>query len=401
MIGDIAMKIITEDITPDKESLELYPLEKIAERKEDILFIDIETTGLSAKTSEIYLIGLAFYENELWHTVQFFADQGDEEDVLKSAGSFILEHNFKLLVHYNGNRFDLPFIKFRCDKYSLADVFEEIDSFDIYKKISKYKNVLGIPDCKQKTIELFLGIDRKDECSGGELISVYKDYLGEHDSHSYDLLILHNLDDLKGMFQIIPILLYSEVLERFINIDTPTYKIGDNKIEIPDLDLPVRASKVQANYYNDIEGSKRIELYMKMTLYTSLPAGIGKKFESCFFKIEGDTVTVRIPLIEDELKYFYSNYKDYYYLPAEDTAMHKSIAEFVDKAHRQRATKANCYTKKPGQFLPQWTLLFAPYFKKSYEDAQVFFELTETFKKSRKAMSLYGAHIISHIITES
>ena len=100
------------------------------------------------------------------------------------------------------------------------------------------------------------------------------------------------------------------------------------------------------------------------------------------------------------LKYFYSNYKDYYYLPAEDTAMHKSIAEFVDKAHRQKATKANCYTKKPGQFLPQWTLLFAPYFKKSYEDKDVYFELTDNFKTSRKAMGLYATHIIEHIISE-
>jgi len=392
------MKIITYDITPNEKSLEIYPIEKISPSKEDILFIDIETTGLSAKTSNLYMIGLAFYQKSSWHTMQFFADCADEETILKSALSFILENNFKMLLHYNGNRFDLPYIKFKCDKYGFADVLEELESFDIYKHISKYKDVFGIPDCKQKTVELFLGIDRKDECSGGELIDVYKKYIDNHDSHLYDLLILHNLDDLKGMFELIPILIYPEVLSKFTTENIETIKLSGNELIIPDFNLPVRASKVQAEYYNDINGQRKIEILMRLHLYTTLPARIGKKYEGCFFKIEGETVTIRIPLIEDELKYFYSNYKDYYYLPAEDTAMHKSIAEFVDKDHRQKATKANCYTRKPGQFLPQWTLLFSPYFKKSYEDKDVFFELTDDFKKNRKAMSLYATHIIEHII---
>ena len=394
------MKIITDKIFPNKESLEIFPIEKISENKEDILFIDIETTGLSAKTSALYLIGFAFYEAGQWHTKQYFADNGDEGEILKASLSFVLERNFKMLLHFNGNRFDLPYLKIKCDQYGLADVLEELASFDIYKKVYKYKNVFGISDCKQKTIELFLGIDRTDEYSGGELIPVYKEYLKTKDSNCYDLLILHNLDDLKGMFQLLPILIYPEIFEKFVLPELDTIKISDPEISLPDIELPIKASKVQANYYNDIDGERRIEVLMKLTLYTSIPSPIGKSFDGCFFKAEGNVVTVRVPLHEGELKYFYSNYKDYYYLPAEDTAMHKSIAEFVDKAHRQKATKANCYTKKPGQFLPQWTLLFSPYFKKSYENKDVFFELTDNFKTSRKAMSLYATHIIEHIISE-
>ena len=32
--------------------------------------------------------------------------------------------------------------------------------------------------------------------------------------------------------------------------------------------------------------------------------------------------------------------------------MHKSVAEFVEKEYRVKATKATCYTKKTAEFLP-------------------------------------------------
>ena len=47
---------------------------------------------------------------------------------------------------------------------------------------------------------------------------------------------------------------------------------------------------------------------------------------------------MRVPLYEEEMKYFYSNYKNYYYLPDEDTAIHKSVASYVDKKYRVQAT---------------------------------------------------------------
>ena len=43
---------------------------------------------------------------------------------------------------------------------------------------------------------------------------------------------------------------------------------------------------------------------------------------------------------QDTLKYFYDNYKDYFYLPKEDTAIHKSVATYVDKDFRQKAKTA-------------------------------------------------------------
>ncbi|MBE5859041.1 MAG: hypothetical protein E7301_02800 [Butyrivibrio sp.] len=405
------MKIIDEIINSENE---LYPLERISWQKEDILFVDIETTGLSPKTASIYLIGCAFYSDSCWHLRQFFADEKNEEfEILKAFLSFA--RNYKVLIHFNGNRFDLPFIKFKCDKVDMVDPLESMTSVDIYKKISPYKNILGVPDCKQKTIELFLGIDRTDLYSGGELIEVYKNYLDSRSNKLCDTLLLHNADDVRGMFNILPILYYCDLFNMICDRDVvlfrtdaeeyPEVKTGlaiddssDNEDPDAVIELPVRAVKVSANYYKDIDGQSREEILMKVALPDNLPSSIGASFDDCFFKASGDSLTLRIPLIETELKYFYDNYKDYYYLPAEDQALHKSVARFVNVNFREQATKQNCYTRKPGQFLLEWDAVFSPVFKKSYNDKTLYFELTDELKQSRSAMSLYAVHVLSHII---
>ena len=51
------------------------------------------------------------------------------------------------------------------------------------------------------------------------------------------------------------------------------------------------------------------------------------------------------------LKFFYKDYKNYFYLPNEDMAIHKSMATFIDKDKKIKATKDNCYTKITDTFI--------------------------------------------------
>lgn len=106
---------------------------------------------------------------------------------------------------------------------------------------------------------------------------------------------------------------------------------------------------------------------------------------------------MRIPLYHGELKYFYPNYKDYYYLPAEDMAIHKSVAAYVDKNHRTQATAATCYSKKSGCFLPQYQELFSPALKLERQDKISYFELTEAFTNSRENLKTYVMHFLERI----
>ncbi len=381
--------------------------------REDILFIDIETTGLSPKNSILYLIGTGFYRDGKWQICQFFSESDiHEEEVLSAFSDF--SRNFKMVVHFNGDRFDIPYLQARYQEHKLSDPFANLTSLDLYKIVKPLKQQLGLSDCKQKTIELFLGIEREDKYDGGKLIPVYNKFVETEDKTLLNLLLLHNNDDVKGMMKLLPILYFHAFFSMFRNmpgvsvrtdeeIDESRYieSLKNNTTEeINDIlsKLPIRAKKVQANYYKDFDGTDKKEIYMKLSLALELPAPISGNVDGCFFKAYKSEATIKVPLYEEELRYFYSNYKDYYYLPHEDMAIHKSIAAFVDKDYREKARPDNCYTKREGQYLKEWDMVFAPFFKRDYNDKNFYFDLNENMKKSRFAMSLYACHVVCHIL---
>lgn len=366
---------------------------------EEILFIDIETTGLSPRNSDLYMIGTGFVENGKWMIRQFFGESAQEEEkVLSEFSDF--SRPFSRVVHFNGDRFDIPFLQSKYEEHKLTDPFERLSSFDLYKWVKPYKRALGLQDCKQKTIEKFLKIAREDQYDGGKLIAVYKDYEESRDNELLELLLLHNFEDVKGMMRMTPILTYGNFIKMFGNLPKVSVRTDEeiNEKDYIDNDLPVKAVKVQANKYRDLDGRDKYEVFMKLVLPIELPSSISGNVDGCFFKTSGQEATLRVPLYETELKYFYSNYKDYYYLPQEDMAIHKSLATFVDKDYREKAKPENCYTKKKGQYLMEWDLVFAPFFKRDYEDKSFFFDLNENMKRSRFAMSLYASHVIAHIM---
>lgn len=349
-----------------------YPLEKLSDI-EKTLFIDIETTGFLANSSSLYLIGCCYYSDDNWIIKQLFAQTPEEEEqILTEFLSF--QENFDYLIHYNGNTFDLPFIEKKAAKYSISTNITKKNGLDIYKRINTYKNLLKLEDCKLKTIEKYLNINREDVFSGGELIQVYLDYVSSHDFDLYRTLLLHNLDDMKGMLEVLPILSYYDLFNE-----------------------DLLATKVSYNCYTDINGFSKQELLINLKLPCSLPNPISFMGQGCHFKAENENARMIVPIYEEELKYFYANFKDYYYLPLEDNALHKSIASFVDKDYREPAKASNCYTRKISKFLPMWTVLQQPFFKRDYNSNDLFFELTDDIKKDRNLFSKYASHIINKI----
>lgn len=353
-----------------------YPLKRLAPI-DKILFLDIETTGFAAKSSSLYLIGCAYYREERWNLIQWFANRPEEEPELLKA-FFTFASDYSLLIHFNGNNFDLPYMLQKCAQHHLSYDFSHFTGIDLYKRTSPYKGFLRLKNCKQKTLEAFLGIERADTFNGGELISLYHGYQKEPADFAFQALVLHNADDMRGMLGILPVLAYSDL---FIE--------------------PLRVKKAQANYYSDFNGAKHQELVMSLKLNAPLVKPVTAFACGCCFIGENLEASVRVPIYEEELKYFYSNYKDYYYIPEEDVALHKSVATFVDKAHRQQALASNCYTRKFSSYLPQWDLLFQPFFKRDYKSGELFFELTEDMKTKRELFSKYAAHVLSMLAKEA
>ena len=338
---------------------------------EEILFLDIETTGFSPKTSFVYLIGAVYYRNGCWNGIQWFAQEEAEEDrIIKNFFQFA--KSYRMLMHFNGNQFDLPFLQGRIEHLGLDLSFQDFEGLDLYKRILPCKHFLRLEGCKQKDIEAFLGLHREDKYHGGELISVYKEYTGDPFSELLEPLLLHNRDDLRGLLEILPVLAYSDLFNR-----------------------PLKVHKVQANHYKDYQRKKQQELLIYMKLQSPVPVSVSTHSGDCHFHCQNSEGILRVPVYNEEMKFFYSDYKNYYYLPREDVAMHKSVASFVDKKHRVQATASTCYTRKYSSYLPQWDYLFEPFFKREYKSPLLFFELTEEFKTDREAFSLYASHLLS------
>lgn len=72
---------------------------------------------------------------------------------------------------------------------------------------------------------------------------------------------------------------------------------------------------------------------------------------------------MRAEIFEGEMRHFYSDYKNYYYLPKEDMAIHKSVAAYVDHEYREKCKAYNCYVRKTGTFIRQYSDFMKPEFR--------------------------------------
>lgn len=342
---------------------------------DNCIFFDIETTGFSPSHSNLYLIGCARKKNNTICIDQFFAEKPEEEKLILSAFLELLKQ-YDTIISFNGIGFDIPFLKAKCDQYSLKEHFKEYGYIDIFKSIIPLKPILKLDNYKQKTIEAFLEQKREDLYNGKELINVYLEYVKSADEECFKLLTLHNYEDVLGMIDILPIMSYLEIFNGHYSI-----------------------KELQTNEYTNYVGEQCKELLITVKNDFLIPRKISHKFSDFYITINPENTTIRIPIIEDELKYFFSDYKNYYYLPEEDVAIHKSVASFVDKNYRENAKAYNCYSKKRGVFLPQLEAIMNPIFKNDYKDKISYFELTEDFMNSDIMLRRYIDHLLFAIIS--
>ncbi|MGN9165241.1 ribonuclease H-like domain-containing protein [Tissierellaceae bacterium HCP3S3_D8] len=175
--------------------------------EKDICFLDIETTGLSRYRDIIYLVGILSYDSceKSWVLSQLFIDNSEDEKELLVKTMDILS-DFNMILNYNGDSFDIPFINYRLKLNGLDLQISKQRSIDIYSIIRKNRYLFELPNLKLKTIEKFLGIYREDMFSGKDCIGFYKDYVINNDLSLKERILKHNYDDLYYLMDIIKIL---------------------------------------------------------------------------------------------------------------------------------------------------------------------------------------------------
>lgn len=338
----------------------------------DLLFFDIETTGFSAKNTVLYMVGVGYFSDNSWIVEQFLA-QTYEDEIQLITRFFDILNNYKLLIHFNGDGFDIPYIAEKCKKYNIdTECLSRIKSFDIYKAISPYRKIFPLGNLKQKTVESFLNVSREDELDGGKLIEVYHKYVKIHDNENEKLLLCHNHDDIEGLIRISPVLYYVSIFKGQYDdysIEYKEYKSGDAK------DL--------------------YELNIILIYRCKVNIPFSFNLNNLYFKIYGNKLYISVKGIKGELKYYFKDYKNYYYLPLEDMAVHKSVASYVDKEYRQKATPSDCYIRKEGVFFPAFSAAFPELFKSGYKDKESFLLYSDGVFKDKSFLRRYIDAILS------
>ena len=316
---------------------------------QDAVFFDIETTGLGWRSSHVYLIGVLFRDTDGWILRQWFLDRPfSEKELLADFSVFLEESGSGSLFHFNGSTFDIPYLRNKYTFYELpvpGQLLSGSPGCDIFRLIRPLKNRLPVPTLKQQELESFLGTGRTDSSSGGELIEVYHSWLLTGNDLLLNTLFRHNHDDVLGLPGILPVLSYRD----FWIGNCPVVSISDENdllriILHSDNAFPVsfRLCPAGGSVYSGTENN-----------------GISVTFGD-------DHAVFQVPVSSGERKLFFPDHRSYYYLPAEDRAVHKSIGRYVDPAHREQAVPATCYERVRDRFIP------IPRGKK-YEDIPVFF----------------------------
>ena len=300
-----------------------YPLRSLGD-PDDFLFFDIETTGLTPANAQVYMIGtLSREEGSGWTLRQWFAESlSDEAEMLTEF--FAFAGRFRTLVHYNGDTFDIPFLMRCALQYGIPHPFAGLSSLDLYRAARPYRKIFGTERMNQRSMEAFLGLKRMDRFTGGELISVYETFTATHEKALRSRLLLHNEEDLTGLPVLLSLLSYRDFF-----LGAFRYTKAD---DAPDA----------------------LTVFFRGEAY--LPQEVSFSLAPLTLSASEDTLSVRIPKYRQTMAHYFENYRDYYYLPHEDRAVHKSVGEFVDRSARVKCTARNACVRKDGCFLP----LFGP-----------------------------------------
>lgn len=339
------------------------------------LLLNIETTGLSPRSAFVFMIGLGWPERDGWHFRCLLAEKRMDERMLMQSFQDTLK-SFNQVLTYGGHSFTYRFLNERWKNYADSAVFSDIEEttdflfrnirqLDIQKDIAPYRQLLAMTDTKKHTAEQFICYNRNEHLAPKELIHCYTQWELSGDSALLTQLTTHHETDMAGLLKLYSLSSYS----RFFRGEFET--------------LTHYALKGDFCHFN-------------LSLKLPVPKPVKTTFENISLSLEYTSAKLVVPVIDTELKYFLPGpVKDYYYLPQEDQAVHRSVACYVDKAYRQKATAATCYIRQRGLFLPAFDQTLQPCFKKAYNEENYYIPYdTEKFDAEPDYLKRYLTALI-------
>jgi uncharacterized protein YprB with RNaseH-like and TPR domain len=166
----------------------------------DVLFIDLETTGLEIAAGTVaFLIGIGYLDRDDFVVRQVFMRDFNEEVALLHDLHEWCER-FGAVVSFNGKTFDLPLLE---NRFVLARLFPDLldnphlDLLHPARRLWRRR----LENCKLATLEAeVLGVERTQADIPGHFIpSLYRKYLVDHDARLMAGIFYHNEVDIVSL----------------------------------------------------------------------------------------------------------------------------------------------------------------------------------------------------------
>lgn len=172
---------------------------------EDILFLDIETTGLWA-SQPLFLVGLLYHRKGKLLVNQYFARHYREEKAVLAAANELIQ-DFKVVVSFNGKRFDIPYILGRSVEHRLFYSYPHHQVDLLYHARRQYSDI--IPNCRLTTLEEhILDFRRQGDIPGYLIPETYHRFTQKQDASLIQPVLEHNKLDLLAMVKLFKLIIH-------------------------------------------------------------------------------------------------------------------------------------------------------------------------------------------------
>jgi uncharacterized protein YprB with RNaseH-like and TPR domain len=169
---------------------------------EDLLFLDIDTTGLSSSVP-LFLIGsLHAGKDAAGSKLELFLARTRREERAAIA-AFLEIVEGKTLVSFNGKRFDWPFIEGRALRHGLKIPTPRAHFDLLHLARSKWKS--QVPNCRLQTLEYYLcGRSREGDVASSKIPDQYWEFAELYETtgrgaHLMTPIVHHNTWDVLTM----------------------------------------------------------------------------------------------------------------------------------------------------------------------------------------------------------
>ena len=177
----------------------------------EIVFVDAETTGLSAATGTVaFLFGVGVVQDGKFIVHQFFLPDYPDEPAMLDAISEVVEDR-SVVVSFNGKCFDLPLLETRFTMHRMKTPFQGMYHIDLLHCCRRFWKG-RFEDSTLQTLEReLLSVFRYNDTPGYLIPQLYFDYLRHGRSDPMAGVLQHNRLD------IVTLLFLADVVQKYLD----------------------------------------------------------------------------------------------------------------------------------------------------------------------------------------